>query len=62
MHANMVKQSQLSSECWGVQVLGLCHCTDCEFLDTKDCTGKRIRRTGKNANGFRVPLSGLSDS
>ena len=60
MHNRMVRRSQLSSECWGIQLLGLCHCTDCEYLNTKHCTGKCIRRTGKNANGFSVPLEQVS--
>ena len=62
MYTNMVNQSQLTSQCQPVQVLGRCHCTDYEFLDTKDCSGNRTRRrTGKNAANwlYSVRLSYL---
>jgi len=52
-----VSQSKLTSECWSVQVWGRSNCKKCEFRDTPDCGGKKIRKTGKNAKGFKVPIA-----
>lgn len=38
-----VRQADLTSECWTVQVWGLDACKDCEFLNTEDCGGKSVR-------------------
>jgi hypothetical protein len=42
--AYTVKQSDLASECWIIQIRGLPACKKCEFLDTENCSGKRIRK------------------
>ena len=52
-----VSQQNLSSECWLVQMWGLTDCETCEYKDTSECGGKRIRETGKNALGVSVPIS-----
>lgn len=51
-----VPTKKMSSECIIVQVWGLPHCKTCEYRDTADCGGEEIRKTGKNSNGFKVPL------
>jgi hypothetical protein len=38
-----IPQEELTSECWGIQFQGLTACEDCEFLDTDECGGVRIR-------------------
>ncbi len=52
-----VKQRNLSSECWTVQVWGLHECKTCEYRNGADCGGKSIRKTGKNEHGHSVPVS-----
>ena len=56
----VVKQSELSSECWLIQVWGKSRCETCEFKNTKGCGGQEIRETGINGKGFSVPLGGMS--
>jgi hypothetical protein len=56
MDIKIVKQSDLTSECWSVQVWGLQYCEKCEFKDTDECGGKRIREFAQNENGRLVPL------
>lgn len=51
-----IKQSELSSECWNVQVWGLEYCKTCEYRNTKDCGGKKILKTKKNEKGIKIPL------
>lgn len=51
-----VPQGKLSSECWTVQFRGLVACDTCEYVNTKDCGGKRIRKIGKNCLGHVVPV------
>ena len=51
-----VQQSEMTAECWGVQVWGLKHCDTCEFHNIEDCGGQNIIKTGKNEKGFQVPL------
>lgn len=51
-----VNQSEMTGECWIVQFRGLTGCKECEFVDTEDCGGVDIRKTGKNSKGFEVPL------
>jgi len=57
MESKTIKQEQLTSECWGVQVWGPQGCEKCEYKDHDDCGGKEIRVSGKNSNGFKVPLT-----
>ena len=55
-NVKMVQQSKLSSECWSVQIWGQEHCKTCEFLNKRDCGGKKIRKTGVNDKGLQIPL------
>ena len=52
-----VTQSNLSAECWNVQIWGLEHCATCEYKNTDECGGKNIRKTGKNEINKNVPIS-----
>jgi hypothetical protein len=52
-----VKQKNMTSECWSVQVWGLEYCKTCECKGTTQCGGQEIRKTGKNSNGLTVPIS-----
>jgi len=52
----VVKQDNLSAECWIVQLFGLANCKTCEYRDTPECGGQQIRTTGKNELGHNVPL------
>ena len=52
----IVNQADLSSECWNVQIWGLKQCKKCEFKNTRECGGKKIRKTGKNELGKKVPI------
>jgi hypothetical protein len=54
-----IRQSDLSSECWTVQIFGLKSCDTCEVKDTDECGGKSIRKTGKNENGKTITDAGL---
>lgn len=60
MQAVVVNQKKLSSECGIVQFWGLEKCKTCEFRK-KDCGGKKIRKTGRNELGFKVPLGGRDE-
>lgn len=51
-----VKSSQLTSECWMVQLKGLSACKNCEFKNTSQCGGLGIILSGKNKRGYKVPL------
>jgi len=55
-NARSIPQSELTSECWLVQMSGLDRCFKCEFVDTDECGGKDIRKYGWNEKGFKVPL------
>jgi hypothetical protein len=57
MEIKQIKQSNLTSECWSVQMWGLKECDTCEFKNTKECGGKKIRKTGKNSKGISVPVN-----
>ncbi len=46
-----VDQSKLTSECWFIQFNGLTACESCEFLNTDECGGKRIRETLLRSRG-----------
>ena len=56
MKSRTIHQSNLTSECWLVQVWGLEFCENCQFKDTEECGGKDIRSTGKNALNKKVPI------
>lgn len=54
--SRMVRQENLTAECWTVQVWGLGTCEECEAKDTDECGGQEIRKTGKNEKGMEVPV------
>ena len=56
VQARIVKQSNLTSECWPVQVWGLDACKKCEYRGKRDCGGKQIRKSAKNTKGINVPV------
>lgn len=45
----MIKQSELTSDCWLIQFWGLDACNDCEALNKRSCGGKKIRAKLLNA-------------
>ena len=51
-----IDQSDLSSECWDIQIRGPSTCKTCDLKDTSACGGRHIRETGKNSKGRTVPL------
>jgi hypothetical protein len=61
MTIKTVKQSLLSAECWSVQAWGLSQCETCDLKDTRDCGGKKIRKTGKNSNGVKIGENGFEE-
>ena len=56
-----VRQGDLTSECWSVQLFGPDYCETCGFEDTPECGGKDIRRTGRNSKGVGVPIGELRE-
>jgi hypothetical protein len=46
-----IKQSDLTSDCWGIQFFGLVECEHCEFKGKSSCGGgktlKRMQREAK---------------
>lgn len=61
-----IHQSDLTSDCWPVQVWGLPYCSGfgdygcmCEYLATEQCGGQRIR---KMIMSGEFPLNGLPDA
>ena len=57
LESKTIQQSNLSPECWYVQVWGVEKgCATCEFKDTEECGGENIRKTGKNDKGITVPI------
>ena len=44
INEKQINQGSLTSECWLIQMNGLSACTSCEFLNKRDCGGKRIRK------------------
>jgi len=61
MNVRIVHSSNLSSECWMVQVWGLSRCTTCPYDNTQECGGRNIQNTGINALGKNVPINGQPD-
>ncbi|MFX0205008.1 MAG: hypothetical protein ACFFDT_03415 [Candidatus Hodarchaeota archaeon] len=60
-----VRQKDLTSDCWPVQVWGLPYCSGfgdyeqmCEYLGTEDCGGYGIR---KRILAGEFPVNGLPD-
>jgi len=56
MEERMIRQKDLTAECWSVQVWGSDYCNTCEFKDADECGGKNIRKTGKNKKGIDIPI------
>lgn len=56
MIVRVIPSKNLTLECWSVQMNGLTACKGCEFKDTDQCGGKKIRETKKNAKGISIPL------
>ena len=61
MKTKVIKQADLTTECWLIQIWGKEHCKSCEFRGTKECGGKRIRKTGKNSKGISAPLQAVKE-
>jgi hypothetical protein len=53
-----IYQKDLTADCWSVQVWGLPHCRECDYLATEDCGGYAIR---KRIFGGQYPTEGLPD-
>lgn len=51
-----IPQDALSPECWLIQFQGPKACDTCEVLDTDECGGQLIRKTGHNEKGYAVPI------
>ena len=43
MISKTIKQSQLTSDCWSIQIWGMEACEDCGLLGTDECDGQEIR-------------------
>jgi len=56
MQQRTIKQSNLTAECWNIQVWGIVACTNCEFRCTSECGGQEIRKKLKNEKGLDVPI------
>jgi hypothetical protein len=54
-----IRQSDLTGECWLVQMWGTSYCESCESKGTPDCGGQRILETGKNEKGIPIGEDGL---
>jgi len=39
-----VNQSDLTSECWIIQMFGIDECKTCEYFNTDECGGQEIRK------------------
>jgi hypothetical protein len=60
MKTKIDHQSNLSSECWMIQIWGHEYCKACQYDNTKECGGKNIQKTGLNALRRKVPIDGSS--
>jgi hypothetical protein len=52
-----IKQNELTSECWLIQIDGINACKKCKYKDTKECGGSNIRKKLINKKGYEVPLN-----
>ena len=52
----IIKQSELTSSCWTIQIWGIEKCKECEYLNSADCGGKDIRKLIKER---KFPSTGL---
>lgn len=53
-----IVQSQLTADCWTVQIWGKAACEDCEFRGTIECGGKAILQKMETGE---FPVDGLPD-
>ena len=53
-----INQKDLTPDCWPVQIWGIGHCKTCEFLHTRECGGKNIRKAIMDGE---FPMDGLPD-
>lgn len=60
MRTKLIRQSDLTGECWPIQVWGPERCVNCDYKGTPNCGGRRILETGVNANNKKVPLDDRS--
>lgn len=58
MRTKRIRQKDLTSDCWSVQVWGLPYCRSCDYLATEDCGGYDIR---KRVLAGEYPVHGLPD-
>jgi len=57
----LVDTSKLSAdECWGVQINGFKHCTNCKWIGISACEGKNIVDCGRNSYGYLVTQNGIN--
>lgn len=56
MKVRVIHFKNLTTECLMVQTWGFKYCQTCKFKDAKKCGGKRIRETGQNILGKKVPI------
>lgn len=42
MKTYTVKQRELTSDCWLIQIQGIEACKECDYWGTRDCDGKKI--------------------
>jgi hypothetical protein len=56
MKVRVIHFKNLSAECWHVQAWGLKYCQTCKLKEIKNCGGKRIKETGQNLLGKKVPI------
>ncbi len=54
----MVDQTEVSGECFYIQIWGSDYCADCIYRDHDECGGKDILKIGKNSLGYQIPLKG----
>ena len=47
MKTHTIQQSELTSDCWLIQIQGVEACTSCEVKDTDECGGKEILKQVK---------------
>jgi hypothetical protein len=56
-NADETTDVNMTTECWIVQMHGIDACEPCPAKDTQDCNGQRIRTTGENLKGRKVPVT-----
>lgn len=54
MESRIIKQEDLTSECWSIQFEGLKACQCCEYKNSSNCGGKDIRKKLMNKKGIKI--------